>query len=392
MHPPALLKRIKRHVIGRSRRFFIAAPPGFETLCRDALLGLRLPITDVREEPGGVAFQGKMTDAWAAHLHLRVANRILMRLSSLTATHFGEMEKAAKQFPWELYLPAASPVGFHVSVKQCRLHHTDAIAERLAAGIESRFTALGMATVPEIAGGAGQTLFIRGRRDRFKISLDMSGPLLHKRGIKRQPGQAPIRETLAAAALMLSGYTGDMPLMDPMCGTGTFSVEAALLATRTPPGLFRDFAFMDWPAFQPERWAHIKAQAAQAIRPAPAPIWASDRDFEACQMLKRICGQAGLSPPVHVSCRDFFGAAPKGRSGLRGLVALNPPYGDRLDTDGAAPSFYRRIFAHLKDRFKGWRAVIILPEAALAAHSPAGLRAVPFHHGGRERILLTGSL
>lgn len=253
-------KRIRRHVVGKPHDFFAATAPGIEPLCLKELAALGVA---GREVPGGVEFNGRLHECYCANLHLRTAGRILMRIHSFHATSFSALEREARRFPWELYLPQAEAPRIQVATRHCRLHHTGAIAERLLRGVQEH---LGPPNaVPPGSSPCLQQIFIRGADDRFVVSIDSSGANLYRRGVKTHGGPAPLRETQASAALMWCGYAAHGPLLDPMCGAGTFSLEAALWAKRIPPGWFRDFAFTRWPAFSSARWAHMKRAAAEGI-------------------------------------------------------------------------------------------------------------------------------
>lgn len=379
---PALEKRIKRHVIGREHRFFAVTAPGVEMLCAAELAGLGLP-----GEPtdGGVKFSGRLEDLYRANLMLRTPNRILMRLFSFRAGSFAAMENAAQAFAWELFIAPGTLLEWRVTARHCRLHHTGAIAERLGGAAGQRLQ--GLSTAPP------QLVFVRGVDDRFTVSLDSSGESLYRRGIKTHGGAAPLRETLAAAALMRAGYIGGELLLDPMCGAGTFALEAALMAKRRPPGAARGFAFMNWPAFRPRRWEFLKQCAGSNTRALAAPcIFASDRDPHACERLENCIRTHALADAVSVSCRDFFEIDPQAEGLTPGLVALNPPYGRRLDTGGRSRSLRGELLAHLAARYRGWRVLLLAPR-------PARMHGLPFRaeehrlvHGGLEIDLLFGRI
>ena len=247
-----LEKRIRRHVIGKSHRFFAVTAPGLEPLCLGELESLGLTGAAVE---GGVEFSGRLQAAYLANLCLRTANRILLRVHEFRATSFRALAQEAASFPWELFIAPGAPLRIHVTTHHCRLHHSDAIAERVQNAIAERLSAFSVAEAR-----MPLQIFIRGVDDRFTASLDSSGENLYRRGIKTHAGKAPLRETLAAAALMLAGYSGEGFLLDPMCGAGTFALEAALMAKHLPPGGHRDFAFMAWPGFRPQQLGLSEAQ------------------------------------------------------------------------------------------------------------------------------------
>jgi len=234
---------------------------------------------------------------------------------------------------------------------------------------------------------------VRGLDDRFTVSLDSSGDILYKRGLKKHTGSAPLRETLAAAALLLAGYDGRVPLIDPMCGTGTFSLEAALMAKHIPAGWFRDFAFTRWPSFLTKRWNHIRRQSESGfMHPAQPLIFASDRDGEACRKLK-ICAQIhNLTDTVHVRQKDFFDLDPRGLTDQCGVICLNPPYGRRLGGRQESEKLFAAICDKLKQAYTGWALVLFAPGRKLAGTVPFQIKTFPVAHGGLKLALLIGKV
>lgn len=383
-----LEKRIKRHVLGKAHEFFAVTIPGFEALCSQELQTLGLT---GRVVFGGVEFSARLNEAYLANLYLRTASRILMRVHAFRAVAFRSLEKAAAQFPWELFIPPTTTLRLHVTTHRCRLHHTAAIAERLEAFIEER---LGRA--PPAAASAAepvQQIFVRGTDDRFVVSIDSSGPNLYLRGIKSHTGRAPLRETVAAAALMLAGFTGDQPLLDPMCGAGTFSLEAALLAKNIPPGWFRDFAFMSWPGFRAKRWDYLRRQPAGGIRELRRPIiFASDIDPQACRRLGECLQRCSLDDAAAVACRDFFELDPREVADRPGLVALNPPYGHRIGKTTESRKLVQAAVARLQSHYRGWTFVLMVPAGRGRLELGSPVRAFPFVHGGLQVHLVIGKV
>ena len=389
----SLSKRIKRHVIGRQRTYFAATSPGFENLCYSELINLGFSEENAAVVEGGVEFQGKLQDCWQANLHLRTAGRILLRIDSVKATGFSQLEKNAAGIPWELYLPPTVLPHVHVTTRHCRLYHTDAIGQRLFDGISARAGSNDLAKSGKQAASSELTIFIRGVDDRFTVSIDSSGGHLHKRGLKRHYGKAPIRETTAAAALLLTGYTGSEPLIDPMCGTGTFSLEAAMVAKKIAPGWLREFAFMHWPSFSPKRWEYLKRQIENRIIHSPRPmIFASDQDTSACSRLEKCLQRNQLSDIVTVARKNFFDLRPDELTAQTGVVVINPPYGVRLESLEKSNQLFEAIWEQLGRFYKGWKVVLIAPDRKGIKKMPFALEALPFFHGGLNPALLLGKI
>ncbi len=384
-------KRIKRHVVGRTQTFFIATLPGIEPVCFNELRQLGIPLTDAVIGKGGITFNGRLHDCYLANLKLRTANRILMRLFTFTASNFRQLEKKLSSMPWELYLSKNIACELNVTAAHSRLIHTDAISERFKTSIDRQ---LGTSSAHYAASDAGrsQQIFVRVQDDTFTVSIDSSGELLHKRGVKIQGGRAPVRETMAAAILALAGYQPGETLIDPMCGSGTFSIEAAMIAKNIPAGWHREFAFMDWPSFQPLRWQHIRREAESEITTTAEPfIYASDTDADIIQKLSQLIQDNHLSDTINVSSADFFELRPRSIK-PPGLVVLNPPYGRRIGSKNAADKMFGRIGEKLKNDFRGWKIALLMPDKHLLAKIPFKTTSRELAHGGLQITLVTGKI
>ncbi len=398
----ALTKRIRRQIRGRVLDFFAATAPGLEEICLGELRLLPLSAKEMRIVKGGVEFRGRLHDCYLASLHLRTANRILMRLGECRTEGFAHLEKKVKALPWELWLHPGCIPDFSIRTSRCRLYHTEAIRERVEKSIRERMSAMEKdAETPYVPAdgihgdkGISQRIFIRGIRDVFHFSIDSSGEHLHKRGIKAFRADAPLRETNAAAVLQIAGYDSREPLLDPMCGSGTFAIEAAMMAHRIAPGLFRDFAFRDWPSFQPGRWRHLRREAReQIIAPGAIPnIFASDADEKACRAAEQNTVRSPVAGMTDISHADFFSFSPAQRTAQTGLAVLNPPYGLRMGTDAQSAQLYPAICHHLAKVYKGWKIALICPNKKEVEKFPFDWNNRPFFHGGLKLTLMCGKV
>ncbi len=386
----SLLKRIRRHVSGRVQDFFAVTSPGFEQICFDELMSLPLSLESAMMVTGGVEFKARLQDCYLANLNLRTATRILMRIATFKASNFNQLEKKLGDIHWELFLSPAHLTHISVTSRHSRLFHKEAIAGRFQASIAERL-AVSFRNSP-LEGGAGGC-FVRVSDDRFTVSIDSSGEMLYKRGIKKQGGNAPLRETIAAAALKLAGYDAEAPLIDPMCGSGTFSLEAAMTAKHIPPGWLREFAFMGWPSFMPNRWAYLKRESEKSFIQLDKPlIFASDKDEAVCHALEDQVRACSFSDAIQIDCKDFFAFHPSRITAQTGLVMLNPPYGLRLGTRAESEKIFREIITKLKKDYKGWKVGMITPNRELVSIIPFPMRQHFFYHGGLKMTLLAGSL
>jgi putative N6-adenine-specific DNA methylase len=382
-------KRVRRHVAGRIREYYAVAAPGVADICRQELIGLGHDSGGLAMDAGGITFTGRLVDCQRANLHLRTATRILMRIEAFSATNLRRLEKKADAIAWELFLAPGAQPDVKVSSHRSRLYHTTAIVQIFRDILTRRLEGVGGPPPPAFP----QTLFVRAVDDRFTLSLDSSGQPLYKRGLKAGPAVAPIRETLAAAMLMAAGYDPRQPLVDPMCGSGTFSLEAAMMAKQMAAGLKREFAFMGWPAFSEGQWEFIKREADSAVQNLVKPsIFASDADAGACDRLAEIAAANGLSDAISVAQRDFFQCGADQYGGPPGLVAINPPYGIRIGSAKKADELFRMIVRHLAQRFKGWTVALIAPRPELAHGLPFPARRMPLFHGGLKLTLVLGGI
>ena len=382
-------KRLRRHVSGRKREYFAVATPPLERICRDELARWVPDATQLTMEPGGVTFAGRLVDCLKANLYLSTATRILMRVDSFTATNLRQLERKTAAIAWELFLPSGSTPVVHVNSRRSRLYHSDAIRDAIQAAIANRWPA---APAPPTT-AAGQAIFTRIVEDQVVISLDSSGEPLYKRGFKTGGARAPIRETLAAAILLASAYDPERPLVDPMCGSGTFSLEAAMLAKHMAPGCRRRFALMAWPAFSANQYAYLKQTADMGVETLCRPrIFASDLDASACRRLGHAVAANDLGDAVSVSARDLFACRGIDYAGGPGLVTINPPYGIRIGSARRAQHLFQEICRHLADHFAGWRVALIVPQKNLISHLPFKAKPIPLLHGGLKLSLAIGDI
>jgi putative N6-adenine-specific DNA methylase len=265
----------------------------------------------------------------------------------------------------------------------------DAVSARLYAGPAGGLDA----TLSALRQRFGQSaeLLVRRRGGEVTVSLDAAGSPLYKRGWRARVGAAPLRETLAAAMLAFAGWEGETPLLDPMCGSGTLAIEAALRAARRAPGRARRFAFESWPDHDAARTAALRARLEAEERTPPAPIRASDRNGGAVRLATRNAAEAGVSSWVRVERADAGRLPAPGERTGPGLIIVNPPYGSRLDGD---PADAWRALAALAARLPGWRLCLLAPERGLERLLPERPepRCVATRNGGMAvRILLYDS-
>jgi putative N6-adenine-specific DNA methylase len=226
-------------------------------------------------------------------------------------------------------------------------------------------------------------LRVRVEGERATISLDAAGAPLFRRGWRARVGAAPLRESIAAGILLASGFSGERPFLDPMCGSGTLAIEAALIAARRAPGLGRSFAFERFPGHDAARTARVRARLAALARPVPVAIHASDRNAGALRLARKNAEAAGVVDAIAFAREDAARAVPPPRTGL---CAVNPPWGVRLD-EAAADAW--RALAALLPRLAGWDLAVLGPDRGLERLLPlAPVSATPVRNGGLSCRLL----
>jgi len=382
----SIARRVKRHVWSREHDFLAVCAPGLEAACRGELSSLGFKGLSVIR--GGVAFSGRLEAGYSANLQLRSAGRVLMRVDRFRAGAYEELFSRTRRFFWETLLKPGTPLSFRTVVRHSRAGHTASVEKAVLGGIQSRFSELGLEPPKVVEPGgpferlpALQEVYVRMEGNQCMLSLDMSGSPLHFRGYRKDVHHAPIRETMAAGLLLLMGWRHDEPLLDPMCGSGAFPIEASLMGQNRAPGLRRDFAFTRWSCFRRKSWEYLLREAVKSERDASqAPILGRDRDPDAIRAAEENLRRAGIERRVTFEVADFFESkAPFGS----GVLTLNPPYGKRVSTGSDPVNLYREIGKKIRAEYRGWRVLILVPgwKAGQALHlNPRGT--VPLDHGG----------
>ena len=332
-------------------------------LCVPCLLGLEGPISDelrrldmknVVAENGRVSFSGGARELACANVNLRVGERVLLELGSFEARSFEELFEGTKALPWESLLPsdAAFPVkGYSLnsalfSVSDCQKIIKKAIVERLK-------SVYGVEWFPET--GALYQVQFSIMKDRVSLCLDSSGDGLHKRGYRPAHNAAPLKETMAAAMVLLSRYRGRDDFCDPFCGSGTIPIEAALIALNRAPGLGRSFSAMRWSAVDSRLWDEVREEARDREFHGSYSITGSDIDPKALSLARENAERAGVADIVRFEIAD---ATKFDRATERGVIVTNPPYGERIGEKDEAEALYR-AFGEAWRRSPNWRLYLL---------------------------------
>jgi putative N6-adenine-specific DNA methylase len=361
---------------------FLVTAPGLES----ALLAeaRERQFRDPRIVKGGVTVAGGWPEVWRANLELRGAARVLARIAEFRAMHLAQLDKRARKVAWAEFLRADVPFQVEASCKASRIYHQGAAAERIEKAIKDTLGA-------SVSEEAEVVIKARIDDDLCTISIDSSGESLHKRGHKQAVAKAPMRENLAALFLRQCGYTGSEPVVDPMCGSGTFVIEAAEIAAGLKPGRSRRFAFEQLATFDAAAWNRLRGnpeRAALSVR-----FYGSDRDAGAVAMSRANAERAGVAAITSFKQQAISDlTAPEGPPGL---VIVNPPYGDRIGDRKQLNALYRAFGQTMRARFSGWRVGLITNEASLAEATdlPFAAPGDPISHGGiRVRLFQTPPL
>ncbi|MCH2094722.1 MAG: class I SAM-dependent RNA methyltransferase [Rhodobacteraceae bacterium] len=332
---------------------FLICAPGLEaqlaTEAREA--GFSQPVTS----PGGVTFRGTWQDVMQANLRLRGATRVLARIGQFRAFHLAQLDKRARKFPWSTLLRPDQAIKVEVTCRKSKIYHAGAATQRLERAIAEELGA-------PISAAADLVLKVRIDDNLVTLSLDTSGISLHKRGHKVAVNKAPMRETMAALFLRQAGYRGDEPVLDPMCGSGTFVIEAAEIAAGLAAGRSRGFSFERLANFDADAWSALKSESGD--KTPECRFFGFDRDSGAIRMCHANAERAGVSNWTQFATQPISEARPPAAG--PGLVILNPPYGGRIGNKSLLYGLYNSIGDVLKTHFSGWRVGIVTAEGGLA--------------------------
>jgi putative N6-adenine-specific DNA methylase len=360
---------------------FATCPRGLEALLADELTALGAQ--EAETAAGGVAFKGDWAFVYRANLHSRLATRILLRVSAGKYANEEDVYQGALAVYWERWFDPSRTIAVKVvainsplkSLNFITLKIKDAICDRFRAETGERPSV--QTVEPDIRIRAFLT------RDRYTLYFDTSGEALYKRGLRKQAGLAPINENLAAGILKLSGWQPGEALFDPMCGSGTFLMEAALMSLNRAPGLGRSFAFEKFSRFDARVWKQIREQAQQDCRPVTElPIHGSDVLGHSLKDADANLKSAGLREAVTLSKTDILDIEAPAETGV---MVMNPPYGVRLGDEAELAELYPKLGDLLKQKFAGWSVYIISADSNLPKLIRlAASRKTPLYNGALE--------
>ena len=375
--------------------FFASCPKGVESLLAEELA--TLGGEDIRQTVAGCHFRGVLEVAYRCCLWSRLANRILLHLRQIDAETRDFLYDGAKAIPWEDHFEpdATLAITFNGISREINNSHfgalviKDAICDRLRDKADFRPNI--NKTSPDIR------VHVRMSRNRADISLDLSGESLHRRGYRLDTGKAPLKENLAAALLVRAGWPEIAKqggaLVDPLCGSGTFLLEGALMAADIAPGLLRlNYGFHNWSGHVPKLWRELLEEARQRRTDGLAAMTnrfiGYEGDVRVVRQASENLRRSGLEKRIHIETRELANIEPL--KSISGLVISNPPYGERLGEESSLVWLYQHLGETFRNCFLGWKAAVITSNPTLSKRM--GLRArknYSFYNGALEARLLT---
>ncbi len=354
-------------------KYFATCARGLEKALAEELRELQAE--QVEPGRGGVAFHGDLALLYRANLWLRTAVRVLMPILEVPVQSTDDLYAAVQSLDWSRYMTTEHTLAVDCNVRDSALTHSKYAALRVKDAICDQFVAKRgkRPSVDVETPMVGLNLHIY--QDQAVLSLESSGESLHKRGYREILTKAPINEALAAGLILLTGWRGEVPLVDPMCGSGTFCIEGAWIALKRPPGLTRRrFGFMGWMNYDVGLWTTVRDEARRRVaKELPAPILGYDVRGDAMHFSDANARAAGIGHLLQFQKRDLADFRPP--PGPPGILLCNPPYGERLGEEKDLVGLYRTLGKIFRERCGGWKLFLFTGNAFLARQT--GLK--PMH-------------
>ena len=336
-------------------QFFATCPRGLEALLADELLAqraLKIVVTD-----GGVSFEGSLETMYRVNLHSRIATRIMSRVGQGSYATEEDIYKATFKLHWPSWFKVNQTIRVKVTGVKCPLKSLDFVTLRIKDAVCDRFREEGALRPSVSVRDPDVRIHAYLTQDQYQLYLDTSGAPLYQRGFRDVSVIAPLRENLAAGIIMLSGWIPGTPFLDPMCGSGTFLIEAAMMAVNQPPGMKRTFGFQKLTSFDEGLWKKIETEAMNKMKPIEfLDIYGSDMDLRAVRVARHNLKVAGLEEVAKVMQSDFIKLEPPTSEGT---LVTNPPYGQRIGEDEDLKEVYPVWAKHMKESFGGWNTYFL---------------------------------
>jgi putative N6-adenine-specific DNA methylase len=362
---------------------FAAIHPGLEPALVDELTDLGARAT---ARPGGASFQADLELLYDVHLYSRLAGRVTVELGTGGAINLEALYNVVRSRNFKPYVWPGQPIEVKATTRRSHLKNRAAVEKKAELAIKDGLRG------PRLPGPRPPReparILVSVDDDSARVSVDASGELLHKRGWRKITAKAPIRENLAAAMLRIAEWVPGTPLVDPMCGSGTFPIEAATIAMGRAPGLDRDPDLLRWPSADHRLWERLHHAARDLdVLDKKAVIWASDRDPGAIKATTENARRAGVGDRIRVQQIAFEALEPPASSGL---VVMNPPYGARIETGAGRFGGFARV---LRERWAGWTVALVAPPGAKRSlHGIDWEEKATFSNGGIPVVVLVGRI
>ena len=373
-------------------QIFLPCAAGVEEYLQSEVLAItQVPPQAVHKQRGGVQVHGSWRAVLLLNLHCRLAQRVLVQLAHNPYRNEQDLYHAAFEVAWEIWFTTRQSIKVEVTAQHSPLTSLNFAALKIKDAVCDRFRERAHGVRPDVnTQWPDVRIFAHLTTDTCTLYIDTSGEPLFKRGWREDKGDAPLKETLAAAMLAASGWAAGnddlLPLYDPCCGSGTIAIEAAQIACNMAAGGQRQFAFEKYVPFQPHVWADLRAEAAAAVvKPEPGQrslIFGSDVSHRMVDFAQRNAKRAGVDDVIDFRGGDALQRMPPSDS--PGVMLLNPPYGERMEVGGVAGTaaqarfgarelaqtegggeFFLQLAAHWKKNFSGWSAWMLTPDLQL---------------------------
>jgi putative N6-adenine-specific DNA methylase len=361
--------------------FFAPCPRGLEKLLADELA--TFGANDIRATDGGAGFSGDWALCYRANLHSRLASRILWRVAAKDYRHEQDIYDAAHALAWDKWFDVSRTIRVKVTAIKSPLKSLDFTTLRIKDAVCDKFRKLRgeRPSVDTHAPDVRIHAFLE--YNHMTLYVDTSGDALFKRGVRQHTNIAPIRENLAAGILKLAGWQPGIPLLDPMCGSGTFLIEAAQMSLNIAPGVGRHFAFEKLKNFDAPLWEKLRAEALAAQKPVTElPIFGSDLYGEELKAAHYNLEEAGIRPAVELNqCNVLEVSAPADH----GILVANLPYGERMGERAELETLYPKLGDLLKQKFSGWNAYLLTSDLGMPKFIRLSVsRRTPLFNGALE--------
>ena len=363
-------------------QLFLPCAAGVEDLLADEVHRLTgLAGDDLLVGRGGVQLRASWRDAMLLNLHSRLTQRVLVQLSHTPYRSENDIYDAAHAVTWEIWFTTRQSFKIEITAQHSPLKSLNFAALKIKDAVADRFRLKGGARPDVDTQWPDVRIYAHLTSDMATLYIDSSGEPLFKRGWREDKGEAPLKETLAAAMIAASGWDGSTPIYDPCCGSGTIAIEAAQVACNIAPGLLRRFGFEKLLPFQAHVWNALKEQALAARRAPSGPVFGSDVAHRMVDFAQRNAQRAGVADAVQLRGGDALQRMPP--SETPGVMLLNPPYGERIEAAGVAGAgraptrgresaqtddggdFFSQLATHWKKNYSGWTAWVLTPDLKL---------------------------